>query len=112
MKTEIVKFLAEPLSDIRIDSQCYMRLMLIYIYFTQGEYEYLENLIKNTHRFLRNKNFLHGTEKFLLDFIKGQIENKLRKKSFLREINNYKQKLDQVIEMEGDVSFGKFIHFN
>ncbi len=111
-KTEIVKFLAEPLSDIRIDSQCYMRLMLIYIYFTQGEYEYLENLIKNTHRFLRNKNFLHGTEKFLLDFIKGQIENKLRKKSFLREINNYKQKLDQVIEMEGDVSFGKFIHFN
>jgi hypothetical protein len=60
--------------DLRIDLQCYARLMHLLSHYELGNYEILDSLSKSAHRFMQKMKNLTKVEEALFKFLKNSFE--------------------------------------
>ena len=60
--------------DLRIDLQCYARLMHLLSHYELGNYEILDSLSKSVHRFMEKMKNLTAVEEAVFKFLKNSFE--------------------------------------
>ncbi len=81
--------------DLRIDLQCYARLMHLLSHYELGNYEILDSLSKSVHRFMEKMKNLTAVEEAVFKFLKNSFEQSPEKiKKALEKL------LDQIKHLE------------
>jgi hypothetical protein len=66
-------------ADLRVDLQCYARLLHLIAHYELGNYEILESLIKSVYRFMHKMKNLSVVEKEVLGFLQRSFHKDPRK---------------------------------
>ena len=98
-----------PKSEVRIDIQCYLFLLHLYIQYSKKDLIFVNYLLKNEQTLLLEKKQLNEQETRIFDFIQNQISSKAVPSSF--DLKNIKTTLKLLIQNNSNISIARFIIF-
>jgi hypothetical protein len=102
-------FFEEPVSNFRIELQCYLHIINLYLHNLTMDLEYVSHLLKKTNKFLKDKGIVDGQEVLLSEFIKLQLSHTFNKNDLQREMLLFKNKIESHNKKTNNISLGKYI---
>jgi hypothetical protein len=94
-----------PKSEVRVDIQCYLLLINIYIHYLTKDFEYVNYLMKNAINQFLEKEMMNVDEAIIFDF----IQNHLSIKPSANGLEEIKEKIMSINENGSALNLGKYI---
>ena len=104
-KTWLSIYFKMPKTEIRVDIQCYLLLINIYIHYLIKDFEYVNYLMKNAINQFLEKEMMNVDEAMIFDFIQNQLSNKPNANS----LEKIKEKIISINENGNALNLGKYI---
>ena len=102
-------FFVEPRSNFRVELQCYLHIINLYLHNLTMDVAYVSYLLKKTYKIIRDKEVMDGHEVLLSDFIKLQLSHEFNKNDLQREMLLFKNKIETHNKKTNNNSLGKYI---